>query len=269
MTTATGARGAAPPQPRYPGLGTPPHTIHTRPQRPAPAEARGKLRVWRAAAARAAAKVEAAFEGKAAAAALADYTKKRGLGRARALRHLRACFEPAARYQGDLGWAYLSPRGNVYDTDDPSLSQRCVLVGQIAVARGELRRRPLWTVEFTDHALARYFERNPGGDLADAIWDAHGRVLGMGQTEVLERAKAKGDRRFLVPAGPGAFSAELVVSETIDGKRLPYIRATTWLHRDQLSEHQETDEIAATGRPGDRLGELVLQPRLPVPAARR
>jgi hypothetical protein len=68
--------------------------------------------------------------------------------------------------------------------------------------------------------------------------------------------------RFLLPAGPGVFvcSAHIRSDVSMDGGLQAHIRARTWLHRDQLSDNQESEIFIVDNIAGERLGEGYLLP---------
>jgi hypothetical protein len=157
---------------------------------------------------------------------------------------------------GDItAWVYLDSRSrSIHLNPTPSQDQGCVLVACIlADPKRGLGKLPLWTIEFTDHALARVFHRLPSADLTAIVWDAHDNALQLSATALCGRMEA-GDRQYRLLAGDGVFAFDLLPG---NGEETSFIRATTWLHTDQLSERQEL-QIVLLGQPGDRLGESLL-----------
>ena len=263
MTTATachGARGAAPPQPRYPGLGTPPHTIHTRPQRPVPAEARGRVRLLkREIAARAALLDPLNKEVRRAA---RDLVLKSGVGRARASAKLRRLLADAeflaARLAGRepmMVWSYLDTCGPPYESENPSETQGCVGVKYILAGAGPGDSIGVssgqWALLVTDHALGRLVQRDPGADPRAVILAGHGNLL-------RARAGSIDDARFALPAGDGAFMARFVVATDPRGEIVFDVLASTWVHNDQMYGDQRP--ILGDGVPGPPLGSKWLLP---------
>lgn len=79
----------------------------------------------------------------------------------------------------------------------------------------------------------------------------------------IERAAqaSREQRRFLLPAGEGAFACKLIFSthEANDGPGC-HVRAETWLHRDQFFPEQEAALVNCEGEAGLRLGDTWLLP---------
>lgn len=198
---------------------------------PISAEARGAVRTFKANLRRADARFQAKFESLDANRAAERYTNCGAMGRARALRRLRALFGPADSYVEHTPiWAHLRPREAVIVTkQDPGQAQDAVVLEYITVASGALESG-LWTLEVPDHALARAAQRCRGMNLRNVMIDAHRNLL-----TVRCDPLPQGD--VLVRAGPGAFVGQMVYGRELRAREaiVIYFRPRTWLHEDQLT----------------------------------
>jgi hypothetical protein len=178
--------------------------------------------------------VERAYEDKATRRAFADFALRKGKGRARALRRLQTLFSGLAVWtqcDASASWLYMRRIKRV----DTGVELCSICVSQVG---GQCFFFP---VEFTEHALARVVQR--GGNPIDAVYHA-----GLGALALSMTAIQKGGR-FRIKGGEGAFCFDLLPG--------PVLRASTWLHFDQMSELQEL-EIVPLGEKGDRFFEHFL-----------
>jgi hypothetical protein len=162
-------------------------------------------------------------------------------------------------------WALLKAReAVVIEPDLPSDGQDCVVVDYMLTRQSEWGTTiamGLWTLEVDDHALGRGFMRAPGQDMEAAMLEAHHAALRI-RVARMKPYFADPSARFLLPAGPGVFvcSAHIRSDVSMDGGLQAHIRARTWLHRDQLSDNQESEIFIVDNIAGERLGEGYLLP---------
>jgi hypothetical protein len=91
-------------------------------------------------------------------------------------------------------------------------------------------------VEFTAHALARVVQR--GGNPIEAVLHAGVSAVGLSMAAIQKGGRCR------IEAGDGAFAFDLLPGALL--------RASTWLHFDQMSELQEL-QLIPQGEKGDRL----------------
>ena len=144
------------------------------------AEARGKVRRYKALLTKQCAALDAVLDGEAIQRPADAFTHKNALvGRQRAFAKFRRMLPPGlhfegVRYQGPdpiAAWVYFRPRdsiGTMVGNPDPSLTQPCIgseflLLGAIPQPKMVLATG-LWTIEVPDHALGRLLERSPRSD---------------------------------------------------------------------------------------------------------
>jgi hypothetical protein len=227
---------------------------------PVDSQSRGRLRVWRAGAAQRAAALTRAFNSNATGAAVNSLFFKAAVGRARALRRLRAAFElHGARWTGTPEtprWSWINPAFDLFG-DPPVISMGCIWAD-----RGALFNRPIWCFAASEHACGRFFQRSaPGADLGEALFDAHANVLHLSTSVLIERKKA-GAPYYRLAGGGGAFATEVVVADKKADNGLlqtMILFGRTWVHADALSERQEA-QIVPPGEVGDRFSEILWQP---------
>lgn len=243
------------------------------------AEARGRLRLWKQAAAKRYAAFDRATNNNPELLAEGGQMVMRALkGRARAFRRLRRLIPEDARFEGAClagkfpvaVWAMLRPRNAVtVDTDNPSLRQDCVVteylvVGAVPEWTGTKPARVgrvtgKWSLEVPDHALLRLLQRSPGVDIGAVLWSAHAAALrARVDNEQLYPALADPARTFLLPAGDGVFVCGVIIGEDIKVGLSCHLFAHTWLHNDQLYDNQ-TPLLVEAGT-GARLGEGLFLP---------
>jgi hypothetical protein len=237
------------------------------------AEARGKLRLWKTAAEQrwaALDRLQSQLQSVA-----VDFVKRTSLpGR----RRVFARVDQQVRSQGAVLWdvrlsgptplalwAILKPREPVLLTPtEPGETQDCVTIdylvfGAVLGPHSAGRADGLWSLEVSDHALLRLLQRLPGADLTATLFAAHHSSLALSARALaphLGQPKTFANS-FLLDTGSGAFICGVAIIEEVTTGPSLYIRARTWLHHDQFSDHQIS---LPSGRPGDRLGEGMLLP---------
>jgi hypothetical protein len=247
------------------------------------AEARGKVRTWKAAASRRFNQFDRVafdFQTEAIGGML---LKKSGVGRARAFAKLHKRLAGAGavldRVKLDQTvplavWGTLKPREAVTvevapDSVDPGAFQNCVVIEYLVMGQmlrggrtGIGMHAGLWTLEVPDHALHRLVQRDRRADIAASLWQAHHAALNAATNAVLINHVIDRDRRFLLPAGEGAFVCTFRAGPDVSAKdRLGLCcRARTWLHSDQMTEAQGAVLLAPAPPGVERLGDGILQP---------
>jgi|SRR5215471_14818049 len=215
---------------------------------PISTEARAKLRRWKADLGRRLVEFERVLHRDATVKIATDLSLCGKVGRERALRTLKRLFAPYASLayerldQPPLAvWAVLKPRIAVLaddDPDDPGATQDCVCVDCVCAGQLVIRDAPLagglWTLEATDHALGRLFQRESACNPANVLLGAHGALLAA-RLEVLRIGEV-----VLAPAGPGVFACQAIGGqEVVTDEPSVHFRARTWLHQDQLTPEEE------------------------------
>jgi hypothetical protein len=241
---------------------------------PIDAEARGKLRAWKAAAAKRWTALQRALDEPELQRAAADMTMKTGTGRQRAFAKIQKriggyCHFEGARLDGSWPlaiWASLEPRGSVaLEPGEPSLAQDCVTVDYIVA--GNLPHGPaladgMWSLEIPDHALGRLLQRQRAADLGTVLLAAHHAALRSRVADVAH-CFADPDQRVLLPTRAGCFVSVVALGRDpaeVDSNMTVHIRALTWLSNDQLTDEQERDILLTDDGPGERLGQEWLAP---------
>jgi hypothetical protein len=217
---------------------------------PISADARGRYRIWRAAAQLTADRVEAVTHSRAVGMASGNFVRCGSQkGRERALNHLRRALEGAGarfidRGERQVRWAYLRPADDLIYTDLITISREgCGAHG--------------WLIVFSDHALKRAVQRSaPGLDLTALIWDAVENTRRLSIRFLLSRTTPD---RFRVAAGEGAFACAMHLIAP-NGNEIPLVIAATFLTLDQMSGIQEA-EIVDDGHPGERFDDVYQQCR--------
>jgi hypothetical protein len=106
-----------------------------------------------------------------------------------------------------------------------------------------------WHLEFQDHAIARLIQRCRGCDVESVLWAAHGNALDIKFGPIVGQS-------IVLPAGPGAFIAELVGGNDLDtGERIVFLQARTW-----IADEMALGEPVVTSERGQRLGDGPLLP---------
>jgi hypothetical protein len=158
-----------------------------------------------------------------------DFAFRKGKGRARAFKRLRRLLDGAVlwtQHDDSAVWLYIR---HIERADTG------VELCSIRVSRGGGCRFS-FPIEVSEHALTRVVQR--GGNPIDAVLHAGLSAVGLSMTAIQEGGRCR------IEAGEGAFAFDLLPP--------PLLRASTWLHFDQLSELQEL-QIIPLGKRGDRL----------------
>lgn len=239
------------------------------------AEARGKRRLlhkqianeWRSATGRDIPKYAEAYA-----------TKKSGVGKKRALAALCRAFGSGAQLQEAnpkyAVWARLDsfPDELKFDPEHPGRHQACIMIEFIAL--GILPSDPDalqvrvggWSVEFTDHALGRLFDRTPRCNPIEIMYEAHKTILEGSPLIAYEMAKeGRSKGMFALPLSQGVFRCELIrISEQDDQV---FARALTWIDKDDGNPTGGLP-VLTKGDPGKRFGDTVMMPYLLRPKRR-
>jgi hypothetical protein len=115
----------------------------------------------------------------------------------------------------------------------------------------------LWSIELSDHAAGRYFERLPGLSLTDSLLEAHRNLLALREAQLLAVER----RPLFLAAGATVFAPmpRLSHDATLDDWQL-FMRCETVFARRDTGANKA---IAVPDRsPGARLGERLLRPAL-------
>jgi hypothetical protein len=159
---------------------------------PVSAEARGRLRLWKAAASTQCAQLDRAIKSGRVAQFGFDLAKRRfEVERRRMIRAARNLLGPAAHLEAaslkgkspHLLLTVLRPReSGLIDRVDPSDDQLVVAVEYLIVgvsARSGGWASGLWSMEIPDHALGRILQREPRADPTTVLLDAHRNALAL------------------------------------------------------------------------------------------
>ena len=216
-------------QSRRPWHECPPEEQRERQQR---AEASRQVRAFKKTIAPAAEKIWRAVIDERLQRLITDYAFKKNTGRDRALARLQKHLAPVTLCPGDGGvvtWSWLEPSNSVLISDNPSLTQDCIVVNFGIGGRQSTQQAGLHVVlslEVPDHALGRLLQRSPNTDIAAALIEAHEEFLQADAEAVLERMKK--DREFYLRGGAGVFICEGIAA-TSNGQRYFYARSSTWI----------------------------------------
>jgi hypothetical protein len=229
-----------------------------------PAEARGRLRVWREMAEKRYKRFEQICEGRETAKAVADFCLKRGLGRQRAWPALQRVFHDVAYPEslGDAGklpfavWSVIRPRDAVLVRVPgrdltPEEQQDSVAICYAITARhndgGVAIESALWTGEATMHAVGRLLQRDRSADVDQVMIEFHRNLLSASTDFV----KANVHASMVIPAGRGAFQGNFRMAEGIESGQLCLVyRASTWINDDLLRPAQVAAAEALAAEPG-------------------
>lgn len=238
---------------------------------PVDPEARGKLRRWRADIEKQWLGLNRVLDRDATITAATAMIRKGLKGRQRAFEKLARDFQRhGARLKGVrlcgpqplAMWAVMSPIEKDAESPDPTDHQGSVFINAILAGRIDDQHAmgsSFWCFEAMDHALGRLLQRDRGADVTQIMLAAHDGLLRAPTCLPLGP-----ERRFLLPAGNGAFACEFVFAGSATGGVKTLIiraRARTWLHRDQLSDEQEEmAAFAGEASPGSRLIDKYLIP---------
>jgi hypothetical protein len=258
---------------------------HDSEHRPIPAEAKGRVRLFKTKAAQNWARVEQtvgnAEFGEAAASIIVKSSPK---GRERAFKKLARLDRFATLEVKRTGrfplvvWSVFKPRGAVYiDPDNnPGLAQDCVTIDYVFAGLSPSNSQDrnerslgggLWTLEIPDHALGRLAERDPGVDIGAVLRAAHYAAL---HTPVTAIKAGLDDAafRFALPAGRGVFLCDAFAApEIVSNRRILHLHAYTWFHDDSEGGVKTRQRFAVGGphpgtKPGLRLGDSLLLPSI-------
>jgi hypothetical protein len=106
-------------------------------------------------------------------------------------------------------------------------------------------------LDVKNHALGRFLQRHPAGDLRTTLFDAHRAALRL-------PVAALNATELFIPAGDGMFLCRPFNGPDVTtGEHSAHLQAVTWLHRDQLRDDQHPAE---PGRVGSRLGDAWFRP---------
>jgi hypothetical protein len=214
---------------------------------PIDAEARGKVRVFKAGLTTRYAALQRALKADRTRDAVYDFAHKGELGRRRALDRLNRIFGAAGAQRERLHltkrpvaiWSCLRPRGSVVIEDtpgDPGIRQDCVTCDFLVVGETRLPTwlsTGLWTLEVTDHALGRLFQDRQA-DAEAAIREAH-MVCLAGVDPGRHTAEP-----FLLHGGRGYFLAEISLDHDVGTEESTFhVRCRTWLHQADLFDDQD------------------------------
>jgi hypothetical protein len=177
---------------------------------PIDAESRGQVRQWKRELAVRFARLREIYDSDAALKAASDFGFKSGRGQQRALAQLRQLFSLAqfeaikTAKPSSAVWSFLRPRErSAIASSDPRFeNQGAVSVESIVAGRlagGKCLSSHIWTVEFSDHALGRLWQRSRL-DFDKTVYAAHKAALSASEAQV-----RKQQERLLLPAPGGAF----------------------------------------------------------------
>lgn len=240
------------------------------------AEAKGKLRLWKTAAARRVEALDRILRSRETGTLVAEFSLRtsttgqqrafkalrRRLGTWPALEFVQVGREPLAL------WALLRPRGALMAwSDNPSERQDCVVVDCIIAGSGIARpgfdcamAGGFWSLEVTDHALGRLLQRCPRASLDQVLLEAHHNALRIRTDDVFDGFEDS-DRSYLLRAGEGCFIISMIRGKEADtGEVSVGIRCHTWIHGDQLTDRQVL--LDTSGSDGHRLQHFMLLPDL-------
>jgi hypothetical protein len=186
---------------------------------------------------------------------ICDFMLKKGAGRKRVFDRINgALLKHGARLERSrlsgkqpfAVWSILKPREAVNCCSKLQRDlQDCVCVNYFSIGWSPTvvgAMEGLWSIEITDHALGRFFQRNPFGDLRSAILATHRDVIRLAH-DVLEL------KRFRLRAGDHVWECEVRAGEDISlqNELTVHLLIRTYLHFDQISPHQERAVIVAEG----------------------
>jgi hypothetical protein len=179
-----------------------------------------------------------------------DFTRKHGLGHARAFAKLTNYLRPAAveRLRTGILWTWLQPRGCILaDSDDPGEQQDAILVRYgIGWGKRTLVCYLAFSLEIPDHCLARMIQRAPRTDLHAALRQAHHWYFAA-DAEIVSRHADEGSA-FYLPCGPGLLIAEALRART-SKYFFVYGRCRTWISNELARADQRPIVAAAAGAP--------------------
>jgi hypothetical protein len=170
--------------------------------------------------------------------------KRRGIARQRELSRLRQALPDVTvrlprKDVVELDW--LSPKPPLIVGGEAGEQQDCLLACSALAYQspdsGALRIHAGWSLEITDHAAGRFFQRSTNPDLRAAAQEA-ATAFAAADATVVEPIVGESDTIYL-PAGPGAFVGNVIGGKTADGaKEFVYFRAKTWIPAHRLRPDQ-------------------------------
>jgi hypothetical protein len=156
-------------------------------------------------------------------------------------------------------WAFLKPRlaaDWTSDDDHPRDRQFCLQTQFLLLRRGGISTG-CWSIEFTDHCLARLVSdsRSPLAlGAVETMFAGYRALLDASAMAVLTHAAD-----FLLPATDGVFRCSAAAGPPlVDVGRQLFVRADSWLHAEMLYADQRP--VPAADDPADRLGDRLLLP---------
>jgi hypothetical protein len=214
---------------------------------PIDAEARGRVRHWKAEAIKSYNRLqEVARRDDTLDLATELAAKTSIVGRRRAFQKIQARFARHAVLEGVrlmgphpiAAWLVLEPREAVIvEADHPGLAQDCVVTNYLLAGKlpdNDRLAGGLWTLEVPDHALGRIVQRHRAADIGNVLAAAHHAALRL-RSQTAMRSLYE-DKSFLLPAGAGVFVCKMTAGRNVvDGGANVHVRAATWLHHDQLT----------------------------------
>jgi hypothetical protein len=118
--------------------------------------------------------------------------------------------------------------------------QDCVLVCFLAAwppTTKSVTAHSAWAAEIPDHAIGRFLQRAPTSDLRAALFEAGIAFLAADHAAIVPHIGR--DTSIYLPAGPGAFAANVIGAKSPDGTKVyTYARARTWLEGNMLGADQ-------------------------------
>jgi hypothetical protein len=173
-----------------------------------------------------------------------DFSRKRGIGRARAFARLKGRF-PGARFsaEGDtiqIFWLEPRDRSMLLAVRDPGELQPAVLVNFCVAGRRTPRATALLNataLECPDHALGRILQRMPGADLRSILIEGAEVFLWGDAAAVLELTRA-GRTLHLSTKDGGMFLADGIHAVDSAGQQSLHARPRTWISREMVGRDQ-------------------------------
>ena len=200
---------------------------------------------------------------------LRDFLLKKGKGRRRVFARIDAELRRfGARLEGvDLDgnrpralWAFLVPHDHSVAYGAPRDEQPCITVDYLLLycepGRIPVLGRGLWSLEVTDHALGRWFQRGPNTDPSEALFAAHRAVLDVDVRDLLEPPRPA----FRMRNASGVWICELHDTGDDDGEHTIHVMLRTYLDFNQIHADQELELITPRPEAEHRLVNTVLVP---------
>jgi hypothetical protein len=251
---------------------------------PISAEARGKRRLLKTKLAKSATRLEATLDAASFRKLVAVWCLKGShKGRRRTFENIERALRPLAHIELiDHGapfalYSYLKPRSSVAVSGlavEQGDLQPCIATyyAMLGIDPNDARytgtATGLWTLDVSDHAIGRLFERSPRLDPARTITDAHHALLLAG-SEALWPCVITG-REFLLPVrDEGAFVCSMRLGVSIENteRQALHVRCKTWLDRDNGTPFLPIAVAAGSGETQLRSGILLPGPLREIAAA--